>query len=255
MSLRSSSQAFTLIEMLVVISIIVLLISISLPSLSKSKRAARAAICLANLDQLHAAQLGYADDNSGRTKDLTHAFGNYWHHSLARYLGDTAYRTNPNQNQWKQGPMSVLACPEAIRPPTGGPGSVDTVWNWGGGGQGSYGANLWMFPRYKEYDADFRFPRHGFYPTLGAGGSDTPLFGDCNWVGGWPLDVDTLPPDLYWGYFVHEIGYFMGRFTLDRHDRSVQLAFADGSARRIQIGDLWQQMWHRGFNFSTVAVP
>lgn len=247
---------FTIVETLVVISIITLLLSISMPSFSKARRLARASICLSNLDQLQSAQLMYSDENKGLTKNLSHASGEYWHHSLAQYLGDATYRANANLQQWKRAPMNVLTCPEAVRDPVAGAGSADIVWNWGGGGgQGSYGANLWMFPQYQEYNHDFRFPRQGFYPRLADGGSDAPLFADSNWVGGWPLDVDTVPPNLYWGYFIHEIGYFMGRFSLDRHDRSIQLAFADGSSRRTPLAQLWELSWHRGFKFSKVTIP
>jgi prepilin-type N-terminal cleavage/methylation domain-containing protein/prepilin-type processing-associated H-X9-DG protein len=255
--LTALRPAFTLIELLVVISIITLLISIALPSLGKSKRAARAAICLSNQHQLQVAQLGYCDDNASRTKDISHA-GIYWHHALARYLGDNRYHLNGNLGQWKTAPMSVLTCPEATRDnPVGGFGSADTVWSWGGaaGGQGSYGANLWLFPAYKDYLNDFRFPKTSFYPTLADAGSDAPLYGDSNWVGSWPLDIDTLSPNLYLGYAVHEIGYFMGRYTIDRHDRGIQIVFADGSARKVGLAELWLLKWHRGFKPTTVAVP
>lgn len=247
-------RAFTLIEMLLVVSIIALLIALLLPTLRRAKREAHAAACLSNLHQLHGAQVAYSGDHMGRTKWLSHGGNNYWHHSLSPYLGDPTYKNNPNLGQWKS-TMTVLTCPLAVRDPVGGFGSADIVWNWGGGGQGSYGANLWLFPHYTEYDNDFRFPDTSFYSRLGNAGATTPLYGDSNWIGSWPLAVDTVPPSLYWGYAVHEIGFFMGRFSIDRHDRTIQLVFADGSARRVGLANLWKLEWHRSYQPATVVVP
>ncbi|MEX2213559.1 MAG: prepilin-type N-terminal cleavage/methylation domain-containing protein [Phycisphaeraceae bacterium] len=251
------TRGFTLVEMLLVISLIALLIALLLPALQKSKSSARAAVCLVNLRQLHTAQQLYADEYFGKVKPLSHALGGYWHHALARYLGDSNYHLNPNQGQWKQEPLKVFACPEALNDPVGGFGTADRVWHWGGGGQGGYGANLWLFTRYNEYDFDFRFPRKHFFSSFMDVDrtSSVPLFGDSNWVGSWPDSVDTVPPSLHLGWAVHEIGYFMGRFSITRHDRSVQLVFVDSSARRVPLAELWQQRWHRGFAPVEKTVP
>lgn len=65
MTLRTR-RGFTLVELLVVISIIALLISITLPSLSKAREAARSAACLSGLRQLQMAAEMYADQNNGK---------------------------------------------------------------------------------------------------------------------------------------------------------------------------------------------
>lgn len=58
-------RKFSLIEMLVVISIIFILVSILLPSLGRSKKMARRAICVSNLKQWSVALISYASDNNG----------------------------------------------------------------------------------------------------------------------------------------------------------------------------------------------
>ncbi len=59
------SRAFTLVEVLVVISIIVLLISILAPTLSQARRNGRMAVCLSGLHQLGIAWTAYNDDSKG----------------------------------------------------------------------------------------------------------------------------------------------------------------------------------------------
>ena len=62
---RKRRQGFTLIELLVVISIIALLISILLPSLGKSRKAARMIQSMSNLKGQNVASSSYRDDMKG----------------------------------------------------------------------------------------------------------------------------------------------------------------------------------------------
>ena len=56
-------HGFTLVELLVVISIIALLLAILMPSLSKAREQARRVVCLSNLKQLGLAMEMYLEDN------------------------------------------------------------------------------------------------------------------------------------------------------------------------------------------------
>ena len=76
MTAELRKRGFTLIELLVVVAIIALLISILLPSLSRARQGARAAVCAANLH------------------DVSHAFGVYLGECGAVYPFSYAYASN-----------------------------------------------------------------------------------------------------------------------------------------------------------------
>ena len=63
-SRRQSLHGFTLVELLVVISIIALLIAILLPSLRRAREAAQSTVCRVNLHSLGTASHMYLNDNS-----------------------------------------------------------------------------------------------------------------------------------------------------------------------------------------------
>ena len=66
MSLRNRARAFTLVELLVVISIIALLIAILLPSLKRARDQAKDAVCRSGLHQLGVANQYYVSDHNDR---------------------------------------------------------------------------------------------------------------------------------------------------------------------------------------------
>jgi len=63
---RRPDSAFTLVELLVVITIIALLVAILLPSLKKSRDQAKRAVCAARLREIGSAIWSYGSDNNGR---------------------------------------------------------------------------------------------------------------------------------------------------------------------------------------------
>ncbi len=62
----TSRQAFSLVELLVVVAIVALLAALLLPALSRARDRSRRAVCASNLRQLGLALASYAQDHDGR---------------------------------------------------------------------------------------------------------------------------------------------------------------------------------------------
>jgi prepilin-type N-terminal cleavage/methylation domain-containing protein/prepilin-type processing-associated H-X9-DG protein len=125
----SRRAAFTLVELLVVISIIALLISMILPSLSQSRDLARNLRCKANLRQLATANASYAAEFKGyaplvNSTDNAYA-GWTWMFLLSTYLNGpdksqmmTIYASPASGSNWVKAPhamMKVMQCPSTWR--------------------------------------------------------------------------------------------------------------------------------------------
>ncbi len=86
---------FTIIELLVVVSIIAILVAILLPALNKAREKAQAIQCLANLKQIGVGMATYLGDNDDT---LPPVFGGtnptetapYWHHNLLKIKEGTS---------------------------------------------------------------------------------------------------------------------------------------------------------------------
>lgn len=101
------ANAFTLVELLVVIGIIAVLIAILLPTLSKARYQARLTVCASNLKQLAQAENIYANENRGcfLRADTTAGSGfNAWDIPNEMY---TALREQMGL------PQQVLFCPDS----------------------------------------------------------------------------------------------------------------------------------------------
>ncbi|MFW6059747.1 MAG: type II secretion system protein [Phycisphaeraceae bacterium] len=86
--MRNKSHAFTLVELLVVISIISLLIAVLLPALSAAREAARVVTCQSNFHQIGLAVEMYLSENDNvlpdaRDKDADER----WDKAFAPYVG------------------------------------------------------------------------------------------------------------------------------------------------------------------------
>jgi prepilin-type N-terminal cleavage/methylation domain-containing protein/prepilin-type processing-associated H-X9-DG protein len=87
-------QAFTLVELLVVIGIVATLVALLLPALSKARQEANRANCLSNMRNMQIAQWNYAVDNRGYLIQAGMSHGGAhaneertWFNALQKYYG------------------------------------------------------------------------------------------------------------------------------------------------------------------------
>lgn len=258
-------KGFTLIELLVVIAIIALLMSILMPALNRVRKQARTTACLANLKQWGLMFAMYCQDNDGYffsgevqggrpgtvnatifgvTRAYATGSGGFWRIVMAPYSKDP----------------KMWLCPQAVKPlPQGGipQGTwAYTCWETDGN-KGSYGLNGWILniKGAKAYrtegwgraDKDsLGRSRHWGAPSTQYG-NEAPVFTGSWWVDSWPLDVDQ-PPPVENGPADQPGTNEMNRVCVDRHDGFVNSLFADWTARRVGLKELWTLKWHRTYN-------
>jgi len=80
------SIAFTLVELLVVISIIGLLAGLAVPAINGGLKSAKAGACLSNLHQIGVATIAYAADNSFKLPDAGSGTSDMWATQLATFI-------------------------------------------------------------------------------------------------------------------------------------------------------------------------
>lgn len=121
------NDSFTLVEILVVISIIGLLAGLAVPVISGAQKKAKAGACLSNLRQIGLATLAYAADNSNILPDGSQSNGSpTWAASLAGFMN-----LDPTKKK------NVFVCPGCEKPVRDGQGSQIPV---------TYGLNSGLVP-------------------------------------------------------------------------------------------------------------
>lgn len=249
--------AFSLMEMLVVISLIVLLISLLLPSLGKAKENARTASCLSNTRQLAIAWDAYTTDSNGYIMEYTLQSSSraLWTQVLRPYIADD---------------HSLLLCPSTsdLNASTGvGDGGINgvrfgtatTTWVEARPSylapepfnRSSYTWNGNMFSLSSYNTAKERYTKRTNIslperaPILGDGvwRSQTP--GSAGSFKQFPLDLDDprngISPgsvDSVWAW------------VTNRHGKVTNVSFADTHAESVPLNNMWSLQWHR--NYETV---
>jgi len=101
------SIAFTLVELLVVISIIGLLAGLAVPAISGGLKSAKAGACLSNLHQIGVATMAYAADNSSKLPNAGSGTSDMWATQLATFIS-TGTKSK----------KSIFVCPGCEKPVT-----------------------------------------------------------------------------------------------------------------------------------------
>ena len=231
-------SGFTLIELLVVVAIIALLISILLPAMAQARERGKRTVCLSQLRELTNALRQYADEYKDRC--FPYNPDNIYLQALRPYhLNIESLRFCPNARQ--------------VYAPTGTvKGTANEGWRLGQQ-TGSYGLNGYLYVPFRNDPmrsfTPARYPDSWFAALSSAVQPSTvPTFGDCNWVDAFPTPDDSVPADLTTGWRVAaEFPYHMGRFSLLRHDRNVNMLFLDGHGTLVALRRLWNLRWSRTY--------
>jgi prepilin-type processing-associated H-X9-DG protein len=155
-------------------------------------------------------------------------------------------------------PESVYRCPAAWETETGDDwGSATQTWKSEKTiPEGklrllcSYTINGWTLP------AESKNQRGGpeFYVKMSSASANrVPAFADGAWIDSYPLESDPTPPDLRTGDRQNQgsnLGpreNMLGRFTIARHQQTINVGFLDGHAEAVKLNDLKSLPWHEGW--------
>lgn len=243
-------KGFTLIELLVVISIIAMLLAILMPALGKVKEKARTMVCRTNLRQLAFSCRLYSEDHDGKL----YAYGSgLFLNQISPYADDVD---------------SIRYCPytrvdEKTVTSTGTNrwGSAKKPWVWGYGvpepEYGSYTCNGWLYTW--SSSMDFIVPKGGktfsyMFSSLTQvrRSATTPFFTDGVWVDAWPDYPDTIPANFDLTQENRNTGVdpaqnHIRRVVTNRHSGKVNMAFVDGHTEGVELSNLWNVTWHKGW--------
>jgi len=101
---QAVSIAFTLVELLVVISFIGLLAGLAVPAINSGLKSAKAGACLSNLHQIGVATVAYAADNNLKLPDAGSGTTDMWATKIATFMGGDTKKKN-----------NVFVCPGALK--------------------------------------------------------------------------------------------------------------------------------------------
>lgn len=105
-------NGFTLVELLIVVSIIVILMALLLPALRSAKAQTHKIACSGNLKQFGIANISYAQDNND-WPPISYTDGQLWDYQLMPYIN---YPQNIAEADSKSG-YSIFHCPGATPSP------------------------------------------------------------------------------------------------------------------------------------------
>ncbi|HBG26543.1 MAG: hypothetical protein A2Y10_01100 [Planctomycetes bacterium GWF2_41_51] len=269
-NVKRSYNGFTLVELLVVISIIALLLAILMPSLSKAKKLATDVTCRSNLkgiDLLYGVYLQQNNDRYPTSYRFTTGIGMPENSPMLDCWYSAIWKNSGKNNDAK-----FFLCPAATKPEVNGQGhpvaSYDASYFQKGLPHFSYGHNDWVLSRWNmpnesglsAYAKTTGFPdaateARAWKSRLSAKNpSKNPVIGDSSYPIATDVAYINTPPNV--PRFSGDHGWVdsqnqanqMKRFCLDRHSLAVNWTFMDSSVRKVGLKQLWDLQFHRDWN-------
>jgi len=218
-----------------------------MPSLARVREQARTTACLANLKQWGIVIAVYTQANDGKFWSGLPDSGWFWPWTLEDRLKD-----------WKNN--KIWFCPKATKPIVDEDGNQVPTLNifnaWGiykedeggysagpNGIAGSYGLNS-HFLNVPINSEGRRATAWGSINNV-TQANNVPMFIDALRFDLWPNENNT-PADYEfaaWGSYND-----MPRCCINRHEGFVGCVFADYSARKVGLKELWTLKWHKSYN-------
>jgi prepilin-type N-terminal cleavage/methylation domain-containing protein/prepilin-type processing-associated H-X9-DG protein len=239
-SRQTGQGGFTLVELLVVVTIIVVLTGMLIPAIHEAVQSGQETLCASNLRQLDFAFTGYITDHFGAVFGLHHSFDQVWMEQIQPYAAEL---------------NSLMFCPRARHPSSGeSRGDVSSAWTgrYRTGSkatalhrgteyhEGSYAFNGWLYNVDSSsvgIGSQLGLKEDRFFNDLMNLESyvSTPVFADGVWFNGWPEKEE------------HDVGIGTSVFDIPRHRSTVSIVFLDGHAAQVSLADLYYMTWHVGF--------
>ena len=244
-------RGFTLIELLVVIAIIAVLMGILMPALRRVREQARMISCTANMKHWGTTFHMRATENDGKLYSGVNDRGYWWINDL-------------DEKDWDWTENKTWLCPTAVKPVRDKFGNNLLTFNifnaWGifmsGSGKnygpngimGSYSINGYLLniPDGAEYEGGVKAEDgwRSFHEIKQA--ANVPMYVDALRFDLWPLpnQAPAQSEESAWS------GNNMGRCCINRHGGFVCISFADGSARKVGLKELYVLKWYKTWNMN-----
>jgi len=248
---KGALSGFTLIELLVVIAIIALLMGVLIPALSRARKQARGAVCMAALKQWGMCYQLYATDYDSK---------------LPYFQGGTVRTTYMQSLRPYYSDINKMrTCPAATKVSPGNPtglqaqsyfGYTRNAWqidvaqagwmadtDWG---IGSFGENSWLRNTIDQNGKRANVDKA--WATIDVRHiAEVPFMADARWNNAWPENTHPVPARTAAEEQMFNIGNWsqIVCHAMRRHKQGVNVCFGDGGARYVRAEDLWTLKWNR----------
>lgn len=226
------SQGFTLVELLVVISIIGLLMGLSVPALSRARENAKRTRCLSNVRQLQISLQLYADSDDGRVPPRHDEVGAVWVDRLEPYYRD----------------RKLLHCPADRR-------EIDQSYLMNGF------IDYFVVNSFRgNWDEFFGVYKDGGFPSIRLSNISKPaqtiVIGEKRADSDGDAYMDIWPPQ-YGSDHLTEVAHGKHRIGSKERNGGSNYAFADGSARYLKYGEAFspKNLWAVTDQFRNAPLP